>query len=99
MFLRVTSWIKSKSFANVKDTVEYSNVKDTVEYLLGSDISEKMAAILPDVNELMDEDKVDKENLDAPTFSNIPSAGVSKLFPWRATLLIFQRPVGHGCGE
>ena len=48
-----------------------------------------MAAIPPDVVELTDEDEVDEENLDVPTFCNIPRAGVPKLFPWRATLLIF----------
>ena len=48
-----------------------------------------MAAIPPDCDELTDEDEVDEENLDAPTFCDIPRARVSKLFPWRATLLIF----------
>ena len=67
----------------------FANPEDAVEYLLGSDISETMAAITPDVDELTDEDKVDEENLNAPTFFDIPRAGISKLFPWRATLLIF----------
>ena len=43
----------------------------------------------PDVDELKDEDEVDEENLNAPTICDIPRAGISKLFPWRATLLIF----------
>ena len=42
-----------------------------MDYLLGSDISETMAAILPDVNELTDEDEVDEENLDAPIICDI----------------------------
>ena len=67
----------------------FANAEDAVEYLLGSDISETMAAIPPDVNELTDKDEVDEENLNAPTFFDIPKAGISKLFPWRATLLIF----------
>ena len=67
----------------------FANVEDAVEYLLGSDISETMAAIPPDVDELTDEDEVDEENLNAPTFCDIPRAGIFKLFPWRATLLIF----------
>ena len=72
MFLRVTGCNESKSFANVEDAVEY---------LLGSDISETMAAIPPDVNQLTDEDEVDEENLNVPTFYDIPRAGVFKLFP------------------
>ena len=32
----------------------FANVKDGLEYLLGSDISETMAAIPPDVDELKD---------------------------------------------
>ena len=67
----------------------FAKIKDAVEYLLGSDISEKMAAIPPDVDELTDEDEVDEENLNAPTFCDIPRAGVSKLFPLRAALPIF----------
>ena len=58
----------------------FANVEDAVEYLLGSDISETMAAITPDVDELTDEDEVDEENLNAPTFCDIPRAGISKLF-------------------
>ena len=50
----------------------FANVEDAVEYLLGSDISETMAAIAPDVDELTDEDEVDEKNLDAPTFCDIP---------------------------
>ena len=67
----------------------FENVEDAVEYLLGSDISETMAAIPPDVDELTDEDEVDEENMNAPTFCDTPRAGMSKLFPWRATLFIF----------
>ena len=67
----------------------FANVEDAMKYLLGSDISETMAAIPPDVNELTDEDEADEENLNAPTFCDIPRAGISKLFPWRTTLLIF----------
>ena len=52
-------------------------------------ILETVAATPPDVDELSDEDEVDEENLNAPTFCDIPRAGISKLFPWRATLLIF----------
>ena len=37
----------------------FANVEDAVEYSLGSDISKTMAAISPDVAELMDEDEVD----------------------------------------
>ena len=66
----------------------FANAKDAVEYLLGSDISKTMAAIPPDVNKLTDEDEVDEESLNAPTFFDILRAGISKLFPWRATLLI-----------
>ena len=66
----------------------FANVEDTVEYLLGLDISETMAAIPPDVDKLTDEDEVDEENLNAPTFCDIPRARVSKLFSWRATLPI-----------
>ena len=73
----------------------FANVEDAVEYLLGSDIGKIMAAIPPNVDELTGEDKVDKENLNVPTFCDIPRAGISKRFPWRATLLIFERPVGH----
>ena len=43
-----------------------------MDYLLGSDISEKMTVIPPDVDELTDKDKVDEENLDAPIICNIP---------------------------
>ena len=50
----------------------FANVEDAVEYLLGSDISETMAAIPPDVDKLTDEDEVDEENLDAHTFCDIP---------------------------
>ena len=67
----------------------FANVEDTVEYLLGSDISETMAAIPLNVDELTDEDEVDEKNLNVPTFCDITRAGISKLFPWRATLLIF----------
>ena len=67
----------------------FANIEDAVEYILGSDISETMAAIPPNVDELSDEDEVDEENLDAATFCDIPRAGVSKISPWRATLLIF----------
>ena len=67
----------------------FANVEDAVEYLLSSDISKAMAAIPPDVDELTDEDEVDEENLDAPAFCDIPKAGVSKIFPWRPTLLMF----------
>ena len=44
----------------------FANDEDAVDYLLGSEISETMTAIPPDVDELADEDKVDEENLDAP---------------------------------
>ena len=47
MFLTVTAVMSQKAFANVKDTAEY---------LLDLDISETMAAILPDGDELMDKD-------------------------------------------
>ena len=67
----------------------FANVENAVEYLFGSNIRETVAATPPDVDELLDEDKVDEENLNARTFCDIPRAGVSKLFPWRAALLIF----------
>ena len=67
----------------------FASVEDAVEYSLGLDISETMATIPPDVDELIDEYKVDQENLDTSTFCDITRAEVSKLFPWRATLLIF----------
>ena len=47
----------------------FANVEDAVESVLGSDISETMAASPPDVDEFTDEDKVDEENLGAPNFS------------------------------
>ena len=50
----------------------FANVKDAVDYLLGSDISETMTVILPDVDKLTSENKVDEENLDAPIICNIP---------------------------
>ena len=50
----------------------FANVEDAVDYLLGSDISETMTVILPDVDELTDEDEVDEENLDAPIICDIP---------------------------
>ena len=43
----------------------FANIEDAEDYLLGSDISETMTVIPPDVDELTDEDKVDEENLDA----------------------------------
>ena len=50
----------------------FANVKDAVNYLRGSDICETMTVILPDIDELTDEDEVDGENLDAPIVCDIP---------------------------
>ena len=50
----------------------FANVKDAVNYLLGSDICETMTIFPPDVDELMDEDEVDEENLDASIICDIP---------------------------
>ena len=80
MFLRVTGCNESKSICKCR---RRSGT------LLGSNISETMAAIPPDVDKLTDEEEVDEENLNAPTFCDIPRAGISKLFLWRAILLIF----------
>ena len=67
----------------------FGNVENAVEYLLGSDISETMAAIPPDVDELTDEDKVDKKTWMLDAFCDKSRAAASILFPWRAALLIF----------
>ena len=50
----------------------FANVEDAVDYLLGSDISETMTVILLDVDELMDEDEVDEENMNAPIICSVP---------------------------
>ena len=50
----------------------FANVEDAVDCLLGSDISETMTVIPPDVDELTDEDEVDEENLDAPIIFYVP---------------------------
>ena len=50
----------------------FVNVEDAVDYLLGSDISERMTVIPPDVDELTNEDEVDEENLDAPIICDVP---------------------------
>ena len=49
-----------------------ANVEDAVGYLLGSDTSETMTVIPPDVDELTDENEVDEENLDRPIICDIP---------------------------
>ena len=53
----------------------FTNVENAVDYLLGSDISETMTVIPPDVDEVTDEDKVDEKNLDAPKICDI-SGGI-----------------------
>ena len=50
----------------------FANIEGAVDYLLGSDISETMSVIPPDVDVLTDEDEVDEENLDAPIICDIP---------------------------
>ena len=50
----------------------FANVENAVDYLRGSDISETMTVISPDVDELTDEDEVGGENLDAPIVCDIP---------------------------
>ena len=50
----------------------FANVEDAVNYLLDLDICETMTIFPPNVDELMDEDEVDEENLDASIICNIP---------------------------
>ena len=50
----------------------FANVEDAVNYLVSSDICETMTIFPPDVDELMDENEVDEENLDASITCDIP---------------------------
>ena len=50
----------------------FANLEDAVNYLRGSDIFETMTVILPDIDELTNEDEVDEENLDAPIICDVP---------------------------
>ena len=65
--------------------IAFANVEDAVNYLRDSDICETMTVILPDIDELTDEDEVNEKNLDAPIICDIPG-GIKMLIPTKSLM-------------